>query len=142
MLPIMINTKIIIDYLHKHLPSLQGIYLFGSYASGYANEKSDVDIAILQEKCIPSKLKFELSLDLSLLLKKDVDLVELRYVNTLFQSEIVNTSKRIATFDETACDLYENYILCHAIDFREFRKPLIQDIVKRGYIRDTGNLTE
>ena len=137
-----INTKMITDYLCKHLTNLQGIYLFGSYASCYANEKSDVDIAILQEERIPVELKCELALELSLLLRKDIDLVELRYVNTLFQAEIIETSKRIATFDEKACDLYENYILCQAMDFREFRKPLIQEILKRGYIRDTGNLTE
>ena len=117
-----LNTRVIIHHLEENLQDLEAIYLFGSFASGNANSKSDVDIAILCSKKLNLEQIMKTSSDLSLLLNRNVDLIELRYVDTIFQEEIVKTAKRIATFNRMACESYEDYIFCSAMDFREFRK--------------------
>lgn len=124
----------IFTLLKKELPDLQGIYLFGSYALGIASEKSDVDIAILCKKRTQPTLKYKLIEQLESLLNKNVDLIELRFVDTIFQEEILNSGKRIATFDRMACESYEDYIYCSAMDFREFRKPHVLEIIARGSV--------
>lgn len=124
----------LLSLLKNNLSDLQGVYLFGSVAMGYATAESDVDIAILCKNRLSSKTKFELTLQLENLLQKNVDLIELRFVNTIFQEEILHTAKRIATIDEIACECYEDYIYCSAMDFREFRKPHVLEIIKRGSI--------
>ena len=130
----MIAIKKIIDCLSSSLDNIQGIYLFGSYASGDATEKSDVDIAVLCIKRLSFDLKLSLTSSLAMTLNKEVDLVELRYIDTIFKEEIIRTANRIATFDRVACEKYEDYIYCSAMDFREFRSPHVQEIIERGYI--------
>ena len=129
-----LDTNSIIKYLEENLHGLQGIYLFGSFASGYANKESDVDIAILQQDKLPFEKRLKTTTGLSILLNRDVDLIQLRYVDTVFQEEILKTAKRIATYDRMACALYEDYVFCSAMDFREFRKPHLEEIIARGSV--------
>lgn len=62
--------------------------MFGSYAVGDFTEHSDIDIAVLSKSRWSAKLKIELMTNLTMLINKDIDLVELRYVDTVFQEEI------------------------------------------------------
>jgi len=129
-----LDIHTIINYLEKNLHGLQAVYLFGSFASGYANKESDVDIAILQQDKLPFEKRLKTTTGLSILLNRDVDLIQLRYVDTVFQEEILKTAKRIATYDRITCELYEDYVFCSAMDFREFRKPHLEEIVIRGSV--------
>jgi predicted nucleotidyltransferase len=129
-----IDTQIIINNLQEKLSDLQGVYLFGSFATGHATQESDVDIAVLCQNKIDYDLQLKITSKLSMLLGRDVDLIELRYVNTIFQEEILKTAKRIATFDRMACEMYEDFIYCSAMDFREFRKPQVEEIIARGSV--------
>ena len=124
----------IVPLLKKELPDLQGVYLFGSVARGDATIASDIDIAILCKHPVDSELKSKLTEQLENLLQKNIDLIELRFVNTIFQEEILCHAIRIATFDEKACECYEDYVYCSAMDFREFRKPHILEIITRGSV--------
>ncbi|MSP53689.1 MAG: nucleotidyltransferase domain-containing protein [Gammaproteobacteria bacterium] len=129
-----IDTQIIIKCLHEMLPDLQGIYLFGSFATGYATQESDVDIAVLCQNKIDYDFQLNITVKLSMLLGRDVDLIELRYVNTIFQEEILKTAKRISAFDRMTCEMYEDFIYSSAMDFREFRKPHVEEIIARGSV--------
>ena len=124
----------IVSLLKKDLLTLQGVYLFGSIASGQATEKSDVDIAILCPARVQPSLKNKIIAQLEQLLQKNVDLIELRFVNTILQEEILHTAQRIAVIDKRACELYEDFIYCSAMDFREFRKPHVLEIIARGSV--------
>ncbi len=128
------DPDVIIKEVEKNIPGIQGVYLFGSFVSGNVNEDSDIDIAILSEKKLSLEMQLHLAFVLGDALHRDVDLVELRYVNTIFQEEILKTSKRIATYNKSVCDTYEDYIYCSAMDFREFRKPHVDEILSRGSV--------
>ena len=130
-----VDLSEITGYLTKQIPNLQAIYLFGSYASGDQTNVSDIDLALLMAgKMTPSKLA-EISYQLAILLKIDqVDLVDLKAVNVIFQEEILKTGQRIATLNWCACEIYEDYIYCKAMEFREWRKPWIAEIMARGSI--------
>jgi predicted nucleotidyltransferase len=123
-----------IDEIEKNIPDIKAIYLFGSFVSGTANQDSDIDIALLMPKKLLFEHKLQLVLILSDIAHRDVDLVELRYVNTIFQEEILKTAQRIAIYDPLFCEQYEDYIFCSAMDFRDFRKPLVEDIRRRGSV--------
>lgn len=129
-----INIPSIIEYLAKHIEGLEGIYLFGSYASGDATEGSDIDIAILCKNRLSFGLKATILQDLNLLTGKAVDLVELRYVDTFFQEEIITTGQLIVTFNKDLCERFEDYIYSAALDFRNFRKSHVEEIIARGSI--------
>lgn len=130
----MLNTASIVALLKSELPDLQGVYLFGSFAFGAELEASDVDLALLCRHPLLKKIKFKLADHLENLLNRNIDLIDLRSVNTIFQEEIITTAKRIATIDLMACELFEDFVYCSAMDFRGFRKPHVAEILARGSV--------
>lgn len=126
----------ITSFLKYKLPSIKGIYLFGSYADGTANSESDVDIAFLLEK--PEKLDsyflFSLADELGSLLTRDVDLVDLQNTSIDFRFVIISCGKRIFCSDKAFCDTFEMTTYSMYLRFEEERKPIIEDIKKRGRI--------
>jgi predicted nucleotidyltransferase len=78
------QTKtLIVETVLRHYPTVQGIYLFGSYGAGNAWPDSDVDVALLlppvQAKMEPSLAMSECRFELAEALKKEVDLINLRF---------------------------------------------------------------
>ena len=124
----------LIQYLQEQCLTIQGIYLFGSFASGDATANSDIDLALLTPKSLSTQHKWDMTAGLALSLQRDVDLIELRFVNTVLQEEIISAGQRIATFDWLACEQYEDYIYCSAMDFRAFRQPQLAEIKQRGNV--------
>lgn len=57
------------------------IYLFGSYARGDANEKSDLDFLVLGGENFKLTMIFSLAEELREVLKKDVDVFEINEIN-------------------------------------------------------------
>ena len=130
----MFNLERIIQIIQTDLPGLQGIYLFGSYAGGYATEKSDIDIAVLCQSHISPDVKKNMLNTFFDYTNKVVDFIELRYANTIFQEEIIKTAQRVLTVDEEACERFEDYVYCSAMDFRVFRQPQVDEIIARGNV--------
>ena len=98
----------IIKIILERLPETQAIYLFGSYGTDDEWPNSDVDIAVLlpdeQAKEAGSLKLIKLCSKLERLLKKGVDLINLRLVSTVFQKEIVVADRRIFCADRYAAD--------------------------------------
>lgn len=57
------------------------IYLFGSYARGDANEKSDLDFLVLGGENFKLTMIFALAEEMREVLKKDVDVFEINEIN-------------------------------------------------------------
>jgi predicted nucleotidyltransferase len=77
-----------------HFPYVQAVYLFGSYGTEDEWPTSDVDIALLlppeEAKQVGSLVLSDLPLELERLLHKDVDLINVREVSTVFQIDVAN----------------------------------------------------
>ncbi len=124
----------IMDFLKKSIVDLNGIYLFGSQATGRAKADSDIDIAVLATTDISDLQRWELAAACGVLAQQDVDLIDLRTVNTIFQYHIITEGKRIYTNNADFCDMFENRIMSDYLDLQQFRQPLIDAIRKRGSI--------
>lgn len=64
------------------------ILLFGSYAKGIAREDSDLDIAYFSETTLSNYERFLLAGDLAEMCQIDVDLVDIKQVDTVFAAQI------------------------------------------------------
>ena len=132
-----LSTESIVNYLKQKLPSrLLSIYHFGS-TSGVdcvSNASSDIDIAFLSDKAVDPILRFELGNGLSTSIRRDVDLVDLRCVDTVFQHEILKSGRRIYTADILKVDEFEMVAHSKYCFLNEERRELIEDVRKRGYI--------
>lgn len=126
----------IIKTVLQHYPNVLAIYLFGSYGTEDEWPESDVDIAILlppeKSKVAGSLAMSKLHLDLGLLLRKDVDIINLRQVPTVLQKEIVAADRRIYTADPYSAEEFEMLTLSYYQKLNEERSGIIESGLKDG----------
>ncbi len=110
----------------------KAIILFGSFARGTQNEKSDIDIAFLAEKEISKKAIFELKQRLEDISNRDIDLVDLNNdIGDGFKYEIMVNGKILYCEDEVKFDLYKIRVISDFLETNEARQAVI-DRVKNG----------
>ncbi len=123
----------IVAALHKAIPTLSAVYLFGSQAKGSAGADSDVDLAILADHPPDTLGLWELSGKLAQINGCDVDLVDLRAASTVMQYQIITTGPRLWSRDSGPA-LYESFILSAKTALDEARAGLLEDIRATGRV--------
>ena len=128
----------IIRSVLKHYPDVQAIYLFGTYQTADEWPDSDVDIALLlppqQAKTAKSLAMSDLCSELIALLKKEVDLINLRRVPTVLQKEVIAADRRIYRADEYAADEFEMLTISYYQKLNEERAEIVEDALAIGRI--------
>jgi|WetSurMetagenome_2_1015567.scaffolds.fasta_scaffold19476_6 uncharacterized protein len=129
----MIDDSLLIQIIQKHYPETQAIYLFGSFVNGEISSQSDVDIALLlpfefKEELMMTNLHFELEQ----YFKRDVDLINLRTVSTVFQNIIINTGKVIFCADEYSKGTFEMLVWSFYQKLNEERAEILEALFKTG----------
>ncbi|MCB8980852.1 MAG: nucleotidyltransferase domain-containing protein [Ardenticatenaceae bacterium] len=134
-----VNEQIVQTIL-THTPQVQAVYMFGSYGTEDERPSSDVDLALLlppeQAKAEGSLLLGELHLALAELLGKEVDLVNLRQVSTVFQKEIVMTGRQIFCADSYAAAEFEMLTLSYYQKLNEERREILAAFAESGRAYD------
>ncbi len=129
------DKKIIIDFLKNKLkPKL--IYLFGSFAKGEGRGESDVDLAILIEENISPYDLYTISNALSDKLKKDVQIVNLKEIDTVFAAQIVGNREELYCIDENYAAGYNIRVFKNYAKLNEERQIIIDAIERDGRIYD------
>jgi predicted nucleotidyltransferase len=130
------SQSIISKITLKHYPAIQGIYMFGSYGTQNEWPTSDVDIALLLPHAQASR---EQHLDLSACrrefeeaLRREVDLINLRQVNTVFQKEIIAEGRLIYCADTLALDEFEMLVISYYQKLNEERREILKAFFKTG----------
>ena len=126
-----IVQEVVTDY-----PKTQAIYLFGSWGTDKEWPDSDVDIAlllpVLQAVQLGSLLLKPLRFSLESMLKKPVDLINLRQVSTVFQKEIIFSERLIFCEDRYAVDEFEMMVLSYYQKLNDERKFILDEFWKTG----------
>ena len=119
-------------------PDVEAIYLFGSYQTAYEAAESDVDMALLfspeRAKELGNLSISECRKTLEDILKRTVDLINIRMVNTVFQNGIVGEGRAIFTQNEHAADEFEMLVLSYYQKLNEERAEILKDILDTGRI--------
>jgi predicted nucleotidyltransferase len=117
-------------------PGTQGIYLFGSSGTDVERPDSDVDIALLLP---PVQAILEQNLQsgrcrLSLVkrLRKDVDLINVRRISTVFQKEIIADGRLIYCADRFAVDEFEMLVLSYYQALNVERREILESFRATG----------
>lgn len=117
-------------------PNTQAIYLFGSWGTEDEWPSSDVDIALLlppeDARRIGSLAMSDLRFALQELLKKDVDLINLRLVSTVFQKEIILAERRIFCAERYAADEFEMLVLSFYQKLNQERAGIMAEGLRSG----------
>ncbi|MFN8473974.1 MAG: nucleotidyltransferase domain-containing protein [Anaerolineae bacterium] len=133
-------TDTIVTIILESYPNTQAIYLFGSYGTEYEWPDSDVDIAVLlppiDAKRVGHLALSETRLALEQALNKDVDLVNLRQVSTVFQKEIVMADRRIYCADSRLADEFELLVIALYQKLNEERAEILAEGLRRKRFLD------
>lgn len=128
--------KQIVETVLSHYLQTQAIYLFGSYAAGQERADSDVDIALLlppeMAKRAGNLALSQLHLSLSEQLGKEVDLINLRQVSSVFQKEIIMAEQKIFCADTAAADEFEMLTLSFYQKLNEERREILAEFACTG----------
>ncbi len=135
----MIDIGKIINSTVAAYPDTQAIYLFGSCGADVESSGSDVDIALLLPHETAKKagnISFSsLFYELTEQLQKEIDLINLRLVSTVFQKEIIATGTQLYLTDEQAATEFEALILSLYAKLNDERADILEDFLqsKRAY---------
>jgi predicted nucleotidyltransferase len=132
------NGDTIVKTVLHYYPDAEAIYLFGSYLTPDQQQDSDVDIAVLfpyeKAKVLKNIATSDCRDALENVLKKSVDLVNLRTANTVFQNEILQQGRIIYQQNERIVDEFEMYTLSLYQKLNEERAGILEDIASSGRI--------
>ncbi|MFB1081878.1 nucleotidyltransferase domain-containing protein [Jeotgalibacillus sp. JSM ZJ347] len=122
--------------IHQMIESLDPEYilLFGSHAKGTARETSDYDLAYYPTKTIPPFDQLILKSRLSEILGAEVDLINLRKIDTVFAAQIYYDGKCIYSKNEDLYVLEKMKSLSMYADLNEMRMNILKDAEQRGRI--------
>jgi uncharacterized protein len=125
--------KKIVDFLRKELKP-KFIYLFGSFAKGEGREDSDIDLAIYTDIIIDAYKLFLIANNLSFEVKRDVQIIDLRDISTVFSAQIVGTREVLYSEDERLMASYDIRIFKDYAKLNEERKIVLDAIERDGKI--------
>lgn len=120
-------TEKIIDFA-KARPEISVMYIFGSHALGHERKGSDIDLGILFNKDMDGFRRIEMETEVSNILKKDVDLVDMKKAELFLRHQIHKYGKLIY-HDESdfaykfKADSIRDYL--ETEDFRILRREIL-----------------
>lgn len=123
----------IVEFLNEKL-ACNFIYLFGSFAKGEGREDSDIDIAVHTDKNVTAYDLFELAGELSFIVKRDIQIIDLKDVSTVFAAQIVGTREVLYSKNENLRIEYEIRAFKDYAKLNEERQPILDSIKKDGRI--------
>ena len=130
----------LVDSLSRHYPDLQAVYVFGTYGTEDERPESDVDIALLlpvQSAQSAGNLALgPCARELCSLFGREVDLINLRRMDTVFQNEIIRTGRVVFERNDGERESFELLTIAKYQKLSEERSGIIEEILRSGRVYD------
>lgn len=110
------------------------IILFGSFAKETVREESDIDLAYFSSKQLSSYDRFLLSNELALIGEREVDLIDIKEIDTVFTMQIFAHGIPIYIEDENEFIRQRMRAYSMYVTLNEQRALIINDIKERGSV--------
>jgi predicted nucleotidyltransferase len=127
------EIKIIVDYMVKKFNPVF-IYLFGSYAKGKARVDSDIDLAFYVSQEVDAFVLFEAAGELGYLVKRDVQLINIKEASTVFTAQIVGTRQDLYCVDQHEMERFNMIALKKYAKLNEERQVILDRVKEDGKI--------
>ena len=114
------------------IPDAVAVYAFGSAVTDHRGPESDLDLAVLGRRPIPSRALYDLARSLEVDLGLDIDLVDLMTVPTVLRHEVITRGRRIHCADKDVAFEFEGRSLAEHGRFMEDFAPLFDRIRESG----------
>jgi len=125
----------IVEILKNHFNAdLLAVYIFGSSITERETPTSDIDIAIMCQSKIPKLTLWDLTQEIAIARKKDVDLLDLKSASTVMQMQVVTHGRRVFCADEWVSETFEDFVFSSYVLLNEARQGILEDIKSRGSV--------
>ena len=123
----------LIDMINMQL-NTHFILLFGSFAKGTAREDSDIDLAYFSDQQLSSYERFILAGELATVAGHEVDLVDIKEIDTVFTMQIFSEGVPIYMQDENEFIRQKMRAYSMYATLSEQRAGIIEAIKQRGSV--------
>lgn len=110
------------------------IIVFGSYAKGSEREDSDLDLAYYSNTHLTSYERFLIAGDIAEICNIEVDLIDIRQVDTVFGAQIFSTGELLDCADKNVFIKERMKALSMYATLNEQRAEILQSIRERGSV--------
>ena len=110
------------------------VIIFGSYAKGTTRVDSDLDIAYFTEKKHTDYERFSIAGELSSKLNVEVDLIDIRKIDTVFAAQIYSTGELLYCTNEPVFFKERIKIYSMYATLNEQRSEILEEIKRRGKV--------
>lgn len=110
------------------------IILFGSFAKGTYHEESDIDLAYFSQEQLSSYERFILAGELAEIAGREVDLVDLKQIDTVFTMQIFSQGIPIYIQDKNEFTRQKIRAYSMYATLSEQRANIIESIKERGSV--------
>ncbi len=110
------------------------IILFGSFAKGTEQEDSDIDLAYFSKKQLSSYERFILAGQLAVISGCEVDLVDIKRIDTVFNMQIFAYGMPIYMADKNEYIRQQMRAYSMYVTLNEQRASVIESIKERGSV--------
>lgn len=128
-----IPVTALVQRLRERLPSLLGVYGFGSRVRGTARPDSDLDVAVLVAGYADPLVLWHLAGELVGVAGCPVDLLDLRAASTVMQHQVIATGERWWAADGDA-ERFELMVLGEKLALDAARAGVLADIERTGRV--------
>ena len=123
-----------LEVLRESLPDLVAAYRFGSTVSGAARSDSDIDLAFLSRSRLDPADRFDLQERLSTVLRRQVDLVDLRAASTVMAIQVVGAGELLYEGDAVERGRFEDLTFSQYARLNEERRGVLDRIAREGTV--------
>lgn len=132
----MLNNEIqqrMIDTINERLDT-DFILLFGSFAKETGRDDSDIDLAYFSNNHLSSYERFLLSGELAAITCREIDLIDIKLIDTVFTMQIFEQGKLIYVKDNNEFTRQKMRAYSMYATLSEQRAPIIENIKNRGSV--------
>ncbi len=123
-----------LEILREAVPGLLAVYRFGSTSAAMAGPESDVDLAVLARTRLDAVARFELQDRLASVLRRPVDLVDLRAASTVMAMQVVGAGTVLYESDPAERARFEDLTFSLYARLNEERRGILDRIAREGTV--------
>lgn len=126
--------------LEARVPDLVALYRFGSSVEGGLRPDSDLDYAVLAKNRLDPVKRFETQEDLACVLRRPVDLVDLRDASTVMRMQVISRGVTVAVRDPVEAERFEIAVYASYARLNEERREILAQIAREGTVSREGTV--
>ena len=123
-----------VEAIRTALPNVVAVFRFGSTAAGVDRPDSDVDLAVLASAPVPALTRFDLQEQIASLLRRPVDLVDLKTASTVMAMQVLANGLLLLDAAPEVRGAFEDRVFSAYASLNEERRGILERIAAEGSV--------